>query len=284
MPIVHQTDEEYHGGEGYSKTTLYTAWKKTPFHAKFGKRKTTTAFDVGSATHIAILQPERLDAAVMRGPAARGNSNEWKHAQDFATASNAILLKPDDHDMVMMIRDLAASVSEISLMQSGKSHVETAAYHRDEETGLLLKTKPDIYNIDHRIIGDVKTTTDASWQGFQKSVGSYGYHVQHALYSDVWEKGAELPVDGFFFIVLEKSEPPMVACYELSPSAIAEGYEQYRAAVHLVAKCEAENHWPGYPAGVQRINLKRWDHLLTPPPEGPEDDGDQVGDDDASDE
>lgn len=281
MPIIEQTDEEYHGGEGYSKTTLYTAFKKTPYHAKFGKKKTTSALDMGKAAHIAILQPELLDGAVMRGPDARGNSNAWKNAQDLANASHAILLKPDEHDTVMLIRDLAAQVPEIEAMQDGRQYVETAAYHVDEETGLLLKTKPDLYNEDHRIIADVKNMADASHQGFQKAIGNFGYHFQHALYSEVWAAGASLPVDGFFFVVFEKSDPPMVACYELAPSAIREGYEQYRKAVKLVAECEKNNHWPGYPSGVQRVGLKRWDYLLTPPPEGaedaPEDEADEDG-------
>lgn len=271
MPIVHQTDEEYHGGEGYSKSFLYKAYTKTPFHARFEKRKETAALLVGKAAHIAILQPELLEQSVTRGPAARGNSNVWKEAQDFANAAGTMLLKPDEHDTVMLIRDLAANVPEIVLMQESEQHTETAAYHTDEATGLLLKTKPDIYSVTHRLIGDVKNMADASWPSFQRDVGKFGYHFQHALYSDVWEKGAELPVDGFFFIVFEKSDPPMVACYELKPSAVKEGYEQYRAAVEMVAACEAKNEWPGYPSGVQRIGLRRYDHKLTPPPEGAED-------------
>lgn len=280
MPIVPQTDEEYHGGEGYSKSFLHKAWTKTPFHAKFGKRKETTALAVGKAAHIAILQPELLDTSVTRGPAARANSNVWKEAQDFADHAGTILLKPEDHDTVMLIRDLAAMVPEIVLMQSGDQYTETAAYHTDEETGLLLKTKPDIYSIEHRIIGDVKNMADASYLAFQRDIGKYGYHMQHAVYEDVWTKGTTLPVDGFFFIVFEKSDPPMVACYELLPSAIREGYEQYRAAVELVAKCEETGEWPGYPSGIQKIGLRRFDHKLTPAPEGPELDGeDEEGED-----
>lgn len=279
MPIVHQTDEEYHGGEGYSKSFLHKAFTRTPFHARFEKRKETAALSVGKAAHIAILQPELLDGAVTRGPAARGNSNVWKEAQDFAAHAGTILLKPDEHDMVMLIRDLAAMVPEIVTMQTGEQYTETAAYHVDEETGLLLKTKPDVYSVDHRIIGDVKNMAKADYYSFQRDIGKFGYHMQHAAYTDIWSKGAELPVDGFFFIVFEKTEPPLVACYELTPSAIAEGHAQYRAAVEMVAECERKNEWPGYPSGVQPIGLRRFDYRLTPPPEGPELDGDEDDDD-----
>lgn len=282
MPIVEQTDEEYHGGEGFSKTTLYTAWKKTPHHARFGKRKATNALEIGKAAHIAILQPELLDQSVTRGPTDR-RGNKWKEAQDFANAAGTILLTEADFETVMIIRDLAGVVPEIEAMQSGTNYVETAAYHVDEETGLLLKTKPDIYNADHRLIGDVKNMADASWPAFQRDVGKFGYHFQHAMYSDLWEKGAELPVDGFFFIVFEKSDPPMVACYELKSSAIKEGYAQYRAAVELWAKCIEKDEFPGYPSGIQKIGLRKYDHMLTPPPADAEE-GDGRDDEDEMEE
>ncbi len=269
MPIVDQTNEEYHAGEGASKSKLWTAWKRTPHHARYGKKKETAALDVGKAAHIAILEPELLDASVTCGPADR-RGNKWKEAQDFANAAGTLLLTEGDYETMLVIRDLAATVPEVEIMQRGNKMVETSAYHVDEKTGLLLKTRPDIYNADLGIIGDVKNMADASPEAFKRDVGKYGYHMQHAVYSDVWTKGAGMPVDGFFFIVFEKSDPPMVACYELTPSAIAEGYAQYRAAVELWAECEAKNEWPGYPSGVQKIGLRRFDYLLTPPPQGDE--------------
>ena len=265
MPIVHNTDEEYHGGEGVSKSQLWKLYDETPFHARFGKRKETAAFDIGKAAHIAILEPETLESRVTRGPADR-RGNKWKEAQDYAAHFNTLLLTEGDYEQAMLIRDLAATVPEIRTMQDGEKMQEVSAYHVDEETGLTVRCRPDIYNAKHKLIGDVKNMAKADFMSFQRDIGKFGYHVQEAMYTDVWSKGAELDVEGFFFIVFEKSEPPMVACFELDAAAVAEGHAIYRKALKEWAECEKSDEWPGYPTGIQTIGLRRWDYRETQAP------------------
>jgi hypothetical protein len=267
MPIKHEADEAYHSGEGVSKTTLWTLHSKTPFHARYGARKESHAFDLGKAAHIAILEPHRLESSVMRGPDDR-RGNKWKEAQDEAAARGAILLTSGDYEQALLIRDLADTVPELQVMRKGEVFVETSAYHIDEETGALVKCRPDLYNKTHGLMLDVKNMTSASPMAFQKSVGEYGYHVQHAMYSDVWARGAEMTVDAFFFVVFEKSEPPVVAVYELSSTAVAEGYAIYRQALQRYSDCLKADDWPGYGTGVQRVDLRRWDYKLTEAPKG----------------
>lgn len=284
MTIKIETDEEYHGGEGVSKTKLHTLITKTPFHAHFGARKTSTSFDIGKAAHCAILEPEELELRYTKGPDARRNSKEWKHAEDFARHAGTTLLKPDDYDTAMMIRDLSATVPELDLMREGQTIVETSAYHVDEETGVLVKTRPDMFNVNHGLIADIKNMADASPSAFKRDVGKFGYHMQHALYSDVWEKGSGHTVNGFFFIAFEKSNPPMVCVYELTAAAIAEGYAMYRAALTKYAECLKTDTWPGYAEGVNQIGLRHYDYVYTEAPKGEEaqygEDQDQDQDDD----
>lgn len=270
MPIKIETDEEYHAGEGVSKSKLHKLITKTPFHAQYGARIDKPHFQIGKAAHCAILEPEDLEHRFTKGPDARRNSNEWKHAEDFARHAGTTLLKPDDYDTAMMIRDLAATVPELELMRQGETIVETSAYHVDEETGVLVKTRPDIFNVNHGLIGDIKNMADASPEAFKRDVGKFGYHMQHALYSDIWEKGSGHTVNGFFFIVFEKSSPPMVAVYELSAAAIAEGYAMYRAALEKYAECLKADDFPGYPSGVQQIGLRYYDYRYTQPPKDEE--------------
>lgn len=272
MPIIRNTDEDYHRSEGVSKTGLWSLYTKTPFHYRHVVRKPSQAFDIGKAAHIAILEPERLEAAVMRGPIDR-RGNKWKEAQDEADHFGRLLLTEKDHDMALAIRDTAAANATIRQMQSGEFMNETSAYHVDEETGVTVKCRPDIYNATHRLIGDVKNMADGSAQAFMRDAGKFGYHVQDALYTDVWSKGAEMEVDGFFFIVFEKSDPPMVACYELDAPSVEEGYAVYRAALARYVECREANDWPGYPSDIQRIGIKPWDYRVLPAPKPGEETG-----------
>jgi len=264
MPIVHNTNEEYHSSEGVSKSGLWEIYDKTPYHFKFGKKEHKSHFDLGEAAHIAILEPEKLETLVTRGPTDR-RGNKWKNAQDFAAAHSTILLTEGDHDQVLAIRDKAATVPQIRLLQGEDTMREVSAYHTDEETGVTVRCRPDIYAPRHKLIGDIKTVASASYEAFSKSVGKFGWHVQDAVYTDVWSKGAELDVEGFFFIAFEKSEPPMVAVFELDANAVREGHAIYRRALQMYKDCEDRGEWPGYSGDVQTVSLKQWDYRETTP-------------------
>lgn len=270
MPLRTEPDDAYHSGEGVSKTTLWTLYSKTPFHARYVAKKPTAYFDIGKAAHIAILEPERLESAVLNSELEnRVKRSAWQDKLDEAEAKGMICLTQPDYEQAMMLRDVSYGVPELITLRSVKTLVETSAYHVDEETGLIIKARPDLYS-HHGIIADIKTTTDASPAAWQKSVGAYGYHVQHAMYWDVWEKASDLPVDAFFFIVFEKCNPPLVAVYELSPSTVSEGQAIYRQALVRYAECKAAEHWPGYHDGIKQVGLRRNDYRLTPAPEGEE--------------
>jgi hypothetical protein len=265
MPIKIETDEEYHSGEGVSKSGLWELYTKTPFHYRYGVKPERTALEVGKASHIAILEPERLEVSVTRGPVDR-RGNKWKEAQDFAAFHKTILLTEGDFDMVMRIRDLAGTCRALDFMRDGDPIIETSAYHVDEETGMLVKTRPDLYNPKHKLLADIKNMADGSAAAFGRDMPRFGYHVQEALYTDVWSKGSGNEVDGFMFIVFEKSDPPMLAVYELDANAVAEGHALYRAALAKYAECFKADEWPGYPDEVQRISIaKPWDYKLTQP-------------------
>ena len=266
MPIKIETDEEYHGGEGVSKSRLFKAMNKSPFHARYGKNEEKPQFAIGKAAHIAILEPERLEGSVMCGPKDR-RGNDWKTALAEATHYGKILLTEGDYQQAMLIRDLANTIPELDWLRSDPDHVtETSAYHVDEETGLLLKTRVDFYSPRERLILDIKNMADASPEAFRRDTAKFGYHMQDTLYSDIWAKGSGYEVDAFLFLVFEKCEPPTFALYELTPSSKAEGHELYRNGVKLWAKCEAENNFPAYGEGVKKLNLRRYDYKFTPPP------------------
>lgn len=265
MPIKIETDDEYHSGEGVSKSGLWTLFTKTPFHYKFGVRESKPQFDVGKAAHIAILEPERLDTSVTKGPADR-RGNKWKEAQDFAEFHKTILLTEGDFEQVMLIRDLAATSPILDTMRDGGAIVETSAYHVDEETGVLVKTRPDMYNPKHKLIADIKNMADGSAGAFSRDIAKFGYHLQDTMYSEVWEKGSGYEVEGFVFVVFEKSEPPMLAYYEMDADAAKEGHAIYRAALAKYAECEKSGVWPGYPDEVQRVGLRsKWDFKMVEP-------------------
>lgn len=255
-------NDAYHAGPGVSKSGLWTIHTQSPAHYRFGERKASAAFDLGTACHLAILEPETFEARVIRGPADR-RGNNWKEFQAEAANSGRLLLTMGDYDTAMTIRDAVHADPFLNaLIVSPHSQVEHSGYWVDEETGMMCRSRPDLYRPDLGLIVDVKTALSAHPDAFARSVINYGYHAQEAWYSDGYRALGQ-KVDGFLFLVWEKSAPYVTAKYELPPSIVAEGRAIMAKALNTYATCEREGRWPGYSSEVQELQFKRWAYVET---------------------
>jgi exodeoxyribonuclease VIII len=136
----------------------------------------------------------------------------------------------------------------------------------ETEVGMIkVKFKPDHVNDNKKIIVDLKTTKDASKEGFPKVAGDLSYHIQAAFYSDMMEKiaGDDLSYK-FFFIAQEKKKPYAFNIFESSPQFISQGRFEYEMLLQLYKYCTENNTWPGYQVwcqnkyGILELRLPAW--------------------------
>lgn len=284
-PGIHLNiaNEDYHAGPGISKSGLWTIATKTPAHYRFGERKDSAAFDLGTAAHLALLEPHEFEGQVMCGPEDR-RGNKWKDAECMAVAAGALLLTAGDYEKALRIRDAGERNGTLRDLRRG-AICEASGYAIDAETGMLCRCRPDAYNPSASVILDLKTTTDGGRSKFSKAAADFGYHVQEAFYTDVWKNAglacigdgrkAMYNVDAFIFVVIEKTAPFLVSCYELSPAAVDEGRETYKRALNKYAACVAlENKgelsdlaWPGYPEDPEPLDIPPWAYRNTVRPQ-----------------
>lgn len=260
-------NEAYHSGPGVSKSGLWTIYNQTPAHYKFpaARPDNSTTFDFGSATHIAILEPEKFETSVMKGPDDR-RGNNWKHAVAEGVNSNRIVLTSGDYDEVLTIRDAAHSNSRISsIITGGKPEVEHSGYWTDGGTGELCRCRPDLYRPDLSLMLDLKTSHSASPEEFARSVINYGYHAQEAFYSDGYNSLGK-PVEAFVFLAWEKKSPYAFALYELPPSIVEEGRAIMRSALSRYSECLKSDRWPAFGEDVTELNFKPWSYRETEAP------------------
>ena len=152
---------------------------------------------------------------------------------------------------MQMYDSLANQQVVIDVISSAK--FEKSIFWRDEETGIMCKCRPDIWN--DPVCADLKTTKDASPKGFQSSAMKYGYFLQAAmLYEGL--KSIGMPFEAFLFICVEKKKPYSGGMYLLDDAALQHGLYVFRLLLRRFAACQKNNEWPGY--GVQSLTIPKY--------------------------
>jgi len=257
--VAGQSNEDYHAGPGLSRSTLWTAYTKTPAHTRLIEEPEadSTALAKGSALDIAILDPLNFDLRVMRGPADR-RGNKWIEAQAEATNTRRILLTEGVFKQVETMREIAVNHPVIGPIVSRQEGLRGAsAYAVDPATGVLVKCRPDLWIKPASLMIDLKTSRDASLRGFSRSIAEYGYHVQEEWYRWVWGLASE-PVEAFLFFVVESTDPYQIAVYEIDELAREQARKVISDMMPIMAACIETGYYPGYPHDVQSIGLPAW--------------------------
>jgi len=135
------------------------------------------------------------------------------------------------------------------LLAEGKA--EQSFWWDDLDTEMRCKCRPDWLRSDGVIV-DLKTTTDASPQGFAKSIANFRYNVQAAHYLN------GIKAHRFVFIAVEKEAPYAVAVYELDDNALGEGARLAARDLRRIANCRQQQSWPGYSNGLTTLSLPTW--------------------------
>lgn len=283
QPGIHLnlSNEAYHSGPGISKSGLWTIYTKTPAHYRFEERpeRAPAHLDLGTATHIALLEPGTFEDRVLEGPADR-RGNRWKDYEAQALATGRVLLTLGDAEKCLRIRDAGERCDVLRQVRQG-AIIEASGYATCPQTGVLLRCRPDAYNPALGMILDLKTARGGGVREFQRATAEYGYHMQEAFYTDVWklaatdEGGGTAAVDAFVFVVIESAAPFLVSTYELKPGAVEEGRKAYQSALARYATCLERERlgmpltraWPGYPPEPEPLDIPRWAYKLTEPEE-----------------
>lgn len=222
----------------------------------------TAALVMGRAAHSCILEPDDFAKRYGRSSGAdrrtKTGKQEWDNLLD--TFGDGCVLKPDDYDAALKMRDSVHGHASASKLLAGDGDVEFSvvfdATYNDEGDTVRCKARLDRHAMigDRRVIVDIKTTRDASRRAFERSIFDHGYHRQGYLYLAA-AQAAGIEAQDYVIIAVEKEAPYAVAVYRLTEGAIAAGGEQIVKLLHTYAMCEALGEWPAYAPDVQDIAL-----------------------------
>lgn len=187
--------------------------------------------------------------------------DELKHNFAVRNAGRTIISR-ELWEQLKRMRDAVMAHPAAAALMSLKGKAEQSVYWTDPATGVACRCRPDWWPGD--IIVDLKTTDDASKEGFARSIEKYGYHRQNAFYVDGVEVVTGKAPKAFLFLAVEKDacvidgQAKGVAVYRLTDESVQLGRLQYREALEAYAACKMSGKWPGYGDKIQSIDLPAW--------------------------
>lgn len=216
----------------------------------------TPSMRLGTLVHTLILEPDQFGARYAIAPECdrRTKAGKEEFERFTAEANGREIIPQDMHDQAAA---MAAAVRRHSmartLLASGEAEVSVFA----EIDGMPCKARIDFIRAGGYLV-DLKTTADATPDGFARSAANFGYHRQDAIYRDV-ATAAGIENSDFVFVCVEPKPPHLVACYQLDTEAEEQGRREYRHALDIWHRCVETGEYPGIANElITSISLPRW--------------------------
>ncbi|MDX7835529.1 PD-(D/E)XK nuclease-like domain-containing protein [Aeromonas caviae] len=245
------SNEEYHAGPGVSKSQLdqiaespatYIWAKNAPVDEEKLK-----AFDMGSAIHCLLLEPDEFKDRFIIAPPFNRRTNAGKEAEAEFLANCAELGKTvmdaEEGRKLYLMRDSVMAHPDARWLLEQEGHSEASFYWIDPETQELCRIRPDRHLSNHPIMIDVKSVDDMG--RFERHVEDFRYHVQDAMYSEGFHRvmGEE---PEFVFLAVSTS----VNCgrYPVRVRPLTDdwkdaGKDLFRRDLHRFHDCRVNNDW-----------------------------------------
>lgn len=245
-------------------------------YARDHGRLPTKAQKLGTLAHAMTLgQPtghyEVLDFAAW-------NAAGCKKAKEEAIEAGKEPVLRKEWDEARAISDAVLAHPVAGGLLAG-ADTEVSMFWRDAEFGIWLRGRMDA--VQHEAFGfpgvvDLKTSKDASPDGFAKSVHEWGYFRQDPWYREglAAALGCKWDEVSFTFIVVESDPPHLVATYHVSdggpgrdglptPDDVSLGREHNKIAREIYAACDQAGTWPGYDEDIKSLALRHFDRKET---------------------
>src|SRR5690606_28242727 len=114
-----------------------------------------------------------------------------------------------------------------------------------DPSGAWLKSRPDNIPTGSGLYADLKTTESVSDEALERSLASFGYHMQAALVGMASEAVLGRQMEEFAFVWVEKSAPFCVRVTVLTGEDLERGRMQLRRSIDTFARCVKSGEWPG---------------------------------------
>lgn len=254
--------DDYHNERSAVSSSQLKRMLISPAHFQHGmdaEEESSEAKLFGTVLHARLLEPDTFAQRFFAMPKVDRRTNQGKAlAAAFDKAAEGMTAFPEAWraQIDAMVKSARAHPKIAEILAQGEAEVALAWV--DPETAVKCKCKPDWW-AGPRLVADVKTALDISWEGFSRACAKYGYHLSAAMYVEGIEQVCGVRPD-WGFIALEKEAPHCAAAYKASEGFLARGRNDFRKALRMLAHCRESGRYPGYQADGQweLMDLPRW--------------------------
>ena len=244
------SNAKYHADPALSHSMMEKL-RKSPAHLKYYRENPgdpTNAMMFGSAYHCKILQPHLFHTLFEIVP--KGGYKTLKDGKITIPETNKASGGYDD--ILAMAKVIKGHKAASKLLSGGEAEV---SYFWKHKLGFPCKVRPDYRKGD--ILIDLKTTIDASPEGFAKAIANFGYHRQGDWYM-CGVAANKVNVEHFIIIANETKPPYEVAIYRLQEKDLYLGHKENKLLCQKYEECLSTNKWNGYSQNIENISLPQW--------------------------
>lgn len=235
----------FHPDSWLSKSVLWELYNSSLWRWRFHPKQfsPTDQMRWGSLIDCLTTTPELVKESVAICPFASFASLPAQEWRQRAEAEGKIVVFPDEfaagqkaakmllHTHRESARIFAASASQVVI--GGK--VE----------GLKVKGLVDLAPAGETFLADLKTTSDFSKAGFERTVSRFGYHVQAGLYLALWNTCFPKDQRTGFRLLWQDSAPPYeVATTSFPQSELEEGFATAKHLIRRIKAAAEADSWP----------------------------------------
>ena len=256
--IYHDiTNEAYHSTNAISASFIKSAVATSLFQARFGKSDINKLVaQIGTATHSEVLEPEKKNVVLSKEETRR--TKAYKEQETACEKAGKVLLTQKDYDLVqgmshgVKVKDDNGKIITIgglrndptcSKLLNADDRICEASIFVEHESGMMLKCRPDIFSKNMKIMGDVKTTQDASPSGFNREIWKRLYYVQASFYLMVAEL-AGIEINHFSFLAVQKTYPYLAHYHIIDNQAIEYGKRQVNRTLEDLFHAKQRGEYP----------------------------------------
>lgn len=221
---------------------------------------------LGTVVHTLVLESDKFDSeyAISQKFDRRTKQGKADAAEFDAANSRKTVIDGDLYAQAKLMADSILKHPVARLLKLPAMIPEASIFYTDAETELDCRIRPDYHlppceQFPNGLIVDLKTTDNASYNAFNRTIVNFGYHISAAMYCDGFMQLYETDEPpAFLWLIGERDAPYAVIAYSPNFETMQKGDDKKREALQIIAECMAAEEWPAYSTDILDINLPAW--------------------------